>query len=74
MYNDDYDLVFKIIDKIFNVFDYIYDKYIHDENFQTNAHQNNVNIELGKLYTIYEEDEEEDEDENIVLEKIKSVI
>jgi hypothetical protein len=47
-----------IVNKMFEFIDYLYEK----------LYENNVNdcitIELGNMYTIHEEDEEEDEETN----------
>ena len=53
------DALFLILDKFLNVIEYI-EKYFKEE-------KKEVNIELGNLYTIYEEDEEDDKEDIIKI-------
>ena len=54
--DSDMDALFIIFDKFLNVIEYI-ENYFRME-------KKEINIELGNLYTIYEDDEENDEEEN----------
>ena len=51
----DDDTLFIILDKLIDIFEYLYNYY----NVQK---ENEINIELGNLYTINECDEEEEEE------------
>ena len=57
--DNEMDALFLILDKFLNVIEYI-EKYFKEE-------KKEVNIELGNLYTIYEEDEEDDKEDIIKI-------
>ena len=56
----DCDMLFMFLDKLIYLYDVVYEKYIKEETIEKS-------IELGNLYTIYEdEDEVEEKDEKYV--------
>jgi hypothetical protein len=66
--NDNFEVIDFIVEKMMDVLDYIYVKYYrHNE-------KSEVNIELGNLYTIYEEEEDIEKDYVIVQTCNKSYI
>ena len=50
----DCDVLFMFLDKIIYLYDVVYEKYLKEETIEKS-------IELGNLYTIYENEDEEDE-------------
>tara|TARA_Y100000389_G_C17342470_1_gene454083 strand:+ start:369 stop:572 length:204 start_codon:yes stop_codon:yes gene_type:complete len=66
--NDNFEVIDFIVEKMMDVLDYIYVNYYrHNE-------KSEVNIELGNLYTIYEEEEDIEKDYVIVQTCNKSYI
>ena len=56
----DCDMLFMFLDKIIYLYDVVYEKYLKEETIEKS-------IELGNLYTIYEnEDEVEEKDEKYI--------
>ena len=56
--NNKYETINIIMEKVFDIIEYIY------VNYYAYNEKKEVNIELGNLYTIYENGEEEEEIEN----------
>lgn len=49
------DVLFIFLDKLIYLYDVVYEKYLQEETIEKS-------IELGNLYTIYEEEEEEEKE------------
>ena len=56
--NNEFEAIDIIMEKVFDIIEYIY------VNYYAYNEKKEVNIELGNLYTIYENGEEEEEIEN----------